>query len=144
MARLLQRVTLGRVRAAAIVAALTCAALLAAGTLRAADTPPVYLDDPGLAGFAVKPDYISFKTRAQTLTWIRDIHWHSWGSETALGTGKLEICTFGRCTDTSAKVRLWRRRPRHCPTGSSYTRISYVAGGHTTTRTANAYVCENA
>jgi hypothetical protein len=131
------------VRTTAIAGSLLSVALLFVAALRAADKPPVYLNDPGLVGLAVKPDYISFKPRSQTFAWIRDIHWDSWGSETALGNGKLEICTFGRCSRTPADVRLWRRRPRNCPTGSSYTRITYVAGGHTTTRPAEQYICEN-
>src|SRR5437879_5149073 len=80
--------------------------------------PPIYLNDPGLVGVAVRPDYISFPFEDQTCRWIRDVRWRIWGGEEARGSGLLEVCSFGRCKRTPATVRLWRRRPRNCPTGS--------------------------
>ncbi len=112
-------------------------------TVSAKKKPRVYLLDPGLEGLAVRPSYISFKPQSQTFTWIRDISWRSWGGETARGRGTLEVCSFGHCRRAAADVRLWRRRPLNCPTGSSYTRITYVASGRTITRLADPYICES-
>jgi hypothetical protein len=37
------------------------------------DSGPVYLEDPGLGGLAVRPDYISFPTSGPTFVWIRSM-----------------------------------------------------------------------
>ena len=105
--------------------------------------PPVYLLDPGLETLTVRPQYISFPIASQKWTWIRELRWQSWGGDTARGLGTLEVCADGRCRRTAAEVRLSRRRPASCPTGSSYTRISYVTGGRERTRMADPYVCED-
>ena len=105
--------------------------------------PPVYILDPGLDTLAIRPEYISFGIVAQRFSWLRDLHWRSWGGETARGRGTYEVCSDGHCTRTGVDVRLWRRRPRNCSTGSSYTRITYVLHGRAVTRRADPYVCEN-
>src|ERR671924_70390 len=110
---------------------------------RQAKKPPVYLLDPGLGELAVRPEYISFKIEAQRFTWIRNLRWRTWGGETARGRGLFESCAGGHCSRATVAVRLWRRRPRHCSTGSSYTRITYVLHGRPVTRRADPYVCEN-
>jgi hypothetical protein len=105
--------------------------------------PPVYLMDPGLDSLAVKPEYISFRIRSQTFVWIRDLHWRAWGGDIALGRGLLESCASGKCRRVQVDVRLSRGRPRDCRTGSSYTRITYIADRGETTRAADPYVCED-
>jgi hypothetical protein len=104
--------------------------------------PPVYILDPGLDELAVRPEYISFKIEAQRFTWIRNLRWQAWGGDAARGRGLLESCAGGHCTRVTVAVRLWHRRPRHCSTGSSYTRITYLRG-RPVTRRADPYVCEN-
>jgi hypothetical protein len=103
----------------------------------------VYILDPGLDSLAVRPEYISFGIVAQRFSWLRDLRWRSWGGGDARGRGVYEVCSDGRCRRARVGVRLWRRRPRNCPTGSSYTRITYVLHGHAVTRHADPYVCEN-
>src|SRR6476660_5161727 len=128
---------MGRLPSALLVSvallAVTGSTLSIAGESEAATVgakkPRVYLLDPGLGGLAVRPSYISFKPQSQTFTWIRDISWRSWGAVAARGHGTLEICSFGHCRRAAADLRLWRRRPLNCATGSSYTRITYVASG---------------
>jgi hypothetical protein len=105
--------------------------------------PPVYLLDPGLDGLAVKPEYISFRIERQTFVWIRNLHWRAWGSDIALGRGLLESCASGKCRRVQLEVRLSRRRPRDCPTGSSYTRITYIVDRRETMRPADPYICED-
>lgn len=105
--------------------------------------PRVYLLDPGLETLAVRPQYISFPIASQTWTWIRDLRWRSWGGDTARGLGVLEVCADGRCRRATAEVHLVRRRPVDCPTGSSYTRITYIADGRERTRPADPYICED-
>jgi hypothetical protein len=125
-------------------AAVTLAVASACGSSQAsARKPPVYILDPGLGTLAVRPEYISFGIMAQRFTWLRGLHWQSWGGETARGRGVYEACSGGRCKRTGVDVRLWRRRPRNCPTGSSYTRVTYVLHGRAVTRHADPYVCEN-
>jgi hypothetical protein len=114
-----------------------------AGPAAQARKPPVYILDPGLDTLAVRPEYISFGIVAQRFSWIRGLRWQSWGGETARGHGVYELCSGGRCKRASVDVRLWRRRPRNCSTGSSYTRITFVLHGRTVTRHADPYVCEN-
>lgn len=105
--------------------------------------PPVYLNDPGLVGLAVRPEYILVKPPTQTLQWIRSIRWSSWGAERARGRGLYEICSFGKCERSPTDVILSRRIPLDCSTGSSYTRITYWARGRATSVPADAYVCED-
>jgi hypothetical protein len=105
--------------------------------------PPVYLMDPGLDSLAVKPEYMSFRTKSQSFVWIRNLRWRAWGGDIALGRGLLESCADGKCRRVPVDVRLSRRRPRDCPTGSSYTRITHIGDGQETTRAADPYVCED-
>jgi hypothetical protein len=65
------------------------------------------------------------------------------GGETARGRGMFEVCADGRCRRATVEVRLSRRRPVNCPTGSSYTRVTYVTGGRERTRPADQYICED-
>jgi hypothetical protein len=128
----------------AVAAALVPLAGAGAAPLHRQKRPPVYLEDPGLAGVAVRPSYISFPLRGQTWTWIRGIRWRTWGGPVATAAyALLESCSFGRCTTRRVPVRLSRRRPFRCPTGSSYTRIAYRARGVTRVVHVPAYVCEN-
>lgn len=112
-------------------------------SVQAVAKPPVYLMDPGLDGLAVKPEYISFRTERQTFVWIRNLNWRAWGGDIALGRGLLESCSFGKCRRVQVDVRLSRRRPLDCPTGSSYTRITHIVDRRETTRPADPYICEN-
>ena len=135
------------IAAAAVVLTLAIAAAGCGSSepqeLSATAPPPVYLLDPGLESLAVRPRYISFPIASQTWTWIRDLQWRSWGGETAHGRGVSEVCADGRCRRGATDVRLSRRRPVSCPTGSSYTRITYVASGQERTRPADPYICED-
>jgi len=127
-----------------VLGAIVVAIFLGAGCDSSAAKPPVYLLDPGpTGGLSVRPEYISFKALGQTFSWIRGLRWRAWGGESARGRGIFETCSFGRCKRASAGVRLWRRRPRNCPTGSSYTRITYVTQNRTRTIPADRYICEN-
>ena len=144
MARTRRRITISCVAAIAFAVASACSLASEQTALAArAKKPPVYILDPGLDMLAVRPEYISFGIVAQRFSWLRSLHWRSWGGETALGRGVYESCFGGRCKRASVDVRLWRRRPRHCSTGSTYTRITYVLHGRTVTRHADPYVCEN-
>ena len=111
-------------------------------TLRSA-APPVYLDDPGLAGLSQRPEYISLPVRQQTLEWVRNLRWQTWGSDIARGRGTWERCTFGRCKRAATQVTLSQRLPRDCSTGSSYTRITFTTPAGRRTVVAARYVCED-
>jgi len=129
--------------AVALVVASGCGSSANGRAAVQANKPPVYLLDPGLGELAVRPEYISFKIEAQRFTWIRNLRWQTWGGEAARGHGLYESCAGGRCSRATVAVRLWRRRPRHCSTGSSYTRITYLLRGRPVARRADPYVCEN-
>src|SRR4051794_28522270 len=95
----------GFMRAATAVAGMCLVvAVVAAGAssnrvraVGARKAAPIYLNDPGLTGLAIRPAYISSRLKGQTWRWIRDIHWRTWSSEGARGSGLFEVCTFGRC-----------------------------------------------
>ena len=147
MTRARRRITTLAATAVALAAVSACgssqASAAQAGPVAQGKKPPVYILDPGLDTLAVRPEFISFGIVAQRFSWIRSLHWHSWGGETARGRGIYEVCSGGRCKHANVDVRLWRRRPRNCSTGSSYTRITYVLHGRAVTRHADPYVCEN-
>lgn len=148
MVRPRRRFTVFGMAAVALVAVSGCGSSGSAanereGSAAQAKKPPVYILDPALDTLAVRPEYISFGIVAQRYSWIRGLRWQSWGGETARGRGVYEACSDGHCKRAGVEVRLWRRRPRRCSTGSSYTRISYVLHGRAVTRHADRYVCEN-
>lgn len=127
-----------------VTSGIVVAIFLGVGCDSSAAKPPVYLLDPGPTnGLSVRPEYISFKPLGQTFTWIRGLRWRTWGAASARGRGIFESCSFGRCKRARAEVRLSRRRPTNCSTGSSYTRITYVVRGRTRTVPADVYICEN-
>jgi hypothetical protein len=143
MMRARRRITVLCAAAIALAFASACPLPSEQAAVAQAKKPPVYILDPGLNTLAVRPEYISFGIVAQRFSWLRGLHWQSWGGESARGRGVYEACSDGRCKRARVDVRLWRRRPRNCSTGSSYTRITYVLHGRAVTRHAGPYVCEN-
>jgi hypothetical protein len=104
---------------------------------------PVYLNDPGLTGLSQRPEYITLPVRRQTLEWVRNLTWQTWGTDIARGRGTWERCTFGRCKRAATQVTLSQRLPRDCSTGSSYTRITFTTPAGRRTVIADRYICED-